>query len=813
MPIHDGDATGRNFNWRMMVRRMRPAGVFLLALMLASVATGMEPRQDGPGAGDRAGAGAGAGADAGPVAPPVTQVAQDTTARTTLNGEIDLARLVDLAAQRLKFDVEYDAAALKGMVTLRLQEGLTDDELWALTNQLLATRGFTSVTRPGSTMVSIVKIADAPGQSRVERPEAPDTASGFVTLVTRVHNRDVKDILEALKLVLSKPGGTATALGDTGLVLVSDLKPRIDQATYILDLLDVPAAVAVVEVVPATNIKATELSGLVTAAMTARDEVVGKKMRGKIVPMPDGTAVVITAPEEEMALWKEFVERFDQRQGVQTRNYVPKHFPANDVARLIEQAGRDNGPRGSGTQWKLVVDDLTSTLIVTATPAEHEQIASLLARIEDMSAGVRRQVRTYVIRNRPVGDVLDVLTSLIDAGVLESTTGTAAATGTTGSAAVAAGGEQRTDRTVLPPGAESVVPPPTNAASQQSTGAVAAANAAGQRRGGGVRASSRIGPDGEPLITLTADAGTNSLLAVGEPRLLAQVEQLLKTIDVRQSQVMLEVLVVGLSDTEAVDFGIQLQKIVVDGNTVINLASLFGLAPPIGGLGGLVPPDGGDTPTVSPRGFVGTAIDPGSFSAVVRALEELNKGRSLNMPKLLVNNNEEATINSVLQQPVLSTNASTTVATTSFGGTQDAGTTVTVRPQIAEGDHLILQYSVAISAFVGKSTDPSLPPPRQQNAIESVVTIPDGYTVVVGGLRVDTEAKGTSQIPLVGDVPVLGELFKSRSNASDKSRFFVFLRANILRHDGFEDLKYLSDVDSLNAGIEDWPRNEPRVIR
>ena len=144
---------------------------------------------------------------------------------------------------------------------------------------------------------------------------------------------------------------------------------------------------------------------------------------------------------------------------------------------------------------------------------------------------------------------------------------------------------------------------------------------------------------------------------------------------------------------------------------------------------------------------------------------------------------------------------------------QDAGTTVTVRPQIAEGDHLILQYSVAISAFVGKSTDPSLPPPRQQNAIESVVTIPDGYTVVVGGLRVDTEAKGTSQIPLVGDVPVLGELFKSRSNASDKSRFFVFLRANILRHDGFEDLKYLSDVDSLNAGIEDWPRNEPRVIR
>jgi general secretion pathway protein D len=206
---------------------------------------------------------------------------------------------------------------------------------------------------------------------------------------------------------------------------------------------------------------------------------------------------------------------------------------------------------------------------------------------------------------------------------------------------------------------------------------------------------------------------------------------------------------------------------------------------------------------------------------VIRALETLNEGRSLTMPRVLVSNNQEATINSVLQQPFVSVNASDTIATTSFGGTQDAGTTVTVRPQIAEGDHLVLDYSVAISNFVGEAIDASVPPPRQQNTLQSLVTIPDGYTIVVGGLEITTDAEGESRIPLLGSLPGLGELFKNRSNTSTRSRFFVFIRPTVLRHNGFEDLKYLSEQNWHGAGSPDaaalnfrgWPEVEPRVIR
>ena len=97
--------------------------------------------------------------------------------------------------------------------------------------------------------------------------------------------------------------------------------------------------------------------------------------------------------------------------------------------------------------------------------------------------------------------------------------------------------------------------------------------------------------------------------------------------------------------------------------------------------------------------------------------------------------------------------------------------------------------------------------------VERIVTIPDGYTIVVGGMEIESSAEAISQIPLLADIPLIGELFKNRSRSTTRSRFYVFIRANVLRHDGFEDLKYLSDRDVLAADVDDgWPVVKPRVI-
>jgi type II secretory pathway component GspD/PulD (secretin) len=154
------------------------------------------------------------------------------------------------------------------------------------------------------------------------------------------------------------------------------------------------------------------------------------------------------------------------------------------------------------------------------------------------------------------------------------------------------------------------------------------------------------------------------------------------------------------------------------------------------------------------------------------------------------------------------------VAPTSLGGTLDAGTSITVRPQIAEGDQLVLDYSVSVSSFVGEAVDPSLPPPRQENRLASVATIPDGYTVVVGGLEIETESEAASRVPVLGSIPLVGSLFENRTRSKVKNRFFVFIRCTVLRSQLFEDLRYVSGIELDEARLEDgWPVLEPRVTR
>ncbi len=711
-------------------------------------------------------------------------------ARTALAGEVELARLVDLCAQRLGLKIEYDAKTVQGAkVTLRLGEPVTDEELWALTNQLLATRGLTSIQPPGQEEVlSIVKLTDAASLARVEQVVPPETLAGFANVVVQIEHRSVKDVIEAMKPLLSKPGGTMTALGDDGRILLSALRPRINQILWLLESFDLPGAETIIRVIPSQYVNATQLASSVTAAVTARNtmSIRPRQLAGKLSPQSGDESVVLVAPEDELQTWLELLGQFDRRQAVETRSYTPRHFALDEVEQLIEQTARDLGPRGSGGQWRLVTNDLTGALIVTATPSEHKTIEGLIQRLDAVPAEARRPVRVFAIRNRSVNEIVDILTQLIEAGVLEG--GGYEAKGNP----KATTSRQQTQRAVLPPGAE---PPPRSQAEPRGSG---------QRR---VTGSSSI--TGEPSLVLTADEGTNTLIATGDARRLAQLEQLIGQLDVRQPQVMIEVMVVSLTEGQTLDLGVELEKLQVYGETLITLSSLFGLGP-APGIAGAV--DGMALPGAG-AGFTGVALNPGDFRTLVRALETLNEGRSLNIPRVLVNNNQQATLDSVLQAPFLSTNASDTIATTSFGGTQDAGTTVTVTPQIAAGDHLILEYAVSLSTFVGESSDPGLPPPRQQSNLQSVVTIPDGYTIAVGGMEIESSAEAISQIPLLGDIPLIGEVFKNRSRSTTRSRFFVFIRANVLRHDGFEDLKYLSDRDVLVAGVDDgWPVVEPRVI-
>jgi type II secretory pathway component GspD/PulD (secretin) len=158
--------------------------------------------------------------------------------------------------------------------------------------------------------------------------------------------------------------------------------------------------------------------------------------------------------------------------------------------------------------------------------------------------------------------------------------------------------------------------------------------------------------------------------------------------------------------------------------------------------------------------------------------------------------------------------AFSTVSTTSLGGTLDAGTEITVTPKVAEGERITREYSVSVSTLVGEASDPTIPPPRQENHIQSIVTIPNGYAVVVGGLEIATDGEDQTSVPTLGDIPLLGAQFRSDSKSTLTNRFYVFLHCSIQNDDHFESLRYISDQAREEVGLpSDYPKIKPMVMR
>jgi len=434
------------------------------------------------------------------------------------------------------------------------------------------------------------------------------------------------------------------------------------------------------------------------------------------------------------------------------RNYAPRRFSLRETAQLIPDVVRRQPDGGAG--WRVVEDELTGTLVITATPTQHEEIERLLERLESEASGPRIALRAFSIRHRDVDEFLGLLHDLLQGMPLPDA----------------------------------------------GPGEAAPAPAVPETSGTGGRPV----PEAQEL-SISKDSGANRILAVGPPRLLDELGRLIEDLDVPHPQVLVETLIVTLSDSQTRDLAVELQKVATTDGSLWRLASLFGAGSPNPG-DAVLPPAGGS-------GLEGVLLDPGSFSGVLRALETVNEGRTLNLPKVLVNNNQTATLDSLLQSPYATSNTSTNLATISFGGTLDAGTSVQVTPQITDGDQLLIEYQVSLSTFVGDSSDPTLPPPRQETKLASQATVPDGYTVVVGGLEVEAETDAESRVPYLGAIPLIGSLFKSQSQTKTRSRFYVFLRCSVLRSPTFEDLRYLSAPVMAMAGIEEnLPVVEPRVI-
>lgn len=167
-------------------------------------------------------------------------------------GKLELVRLVDLTAERLGINIEYDDSTLEGAATLRLDAGVTDQELWRLVNRLLAARGLTVIYSPGDAVYSVVRPSDA-AQFVDIQAAPPDPLPGFMVVLQPVQHRPANDIATSLTTLNTNKTGTYTAINDHTL-LIADLTARLDATLRFIALLDVPGDRVIVEEFQLTNL-------------------------------------------------------------------------------------------------------------------------------------------------------------------------------------------------------------------------------------------------------------------------------------------------------------------------------------------------------------------------------------------------------------------------------------------------------------------------------------------------------------------------------------------------------------------------------
>lgn len=694
---------------------------------------------------------------------PGVEEQEAATARVT--STLELARLVDLATRMNGVEIEYDPSLLRNKsVTLRLIHDLEAVELWDLALSLLHSEQLTVIQRGGREgLFTVVRIQDAGDQVLpADRLRLTGIVPGYQSVVRDLTFVKPEEVSEALKPVLS--GGSKLGVTPNpalSSVVVSGLRERVAYALGIIDRLDVSDGRPEIAHIPLTHRSAIEVVAEVRAIIETLAARGGTPLRSDLAVVPGDLAVRVIGPEPEFGRIRELIHAADRPSQLATRSFDARGYPLATVARFLETMARDASVRGSGDRWRVVQDELTNALIVTGTESELRAAERAIEQLSSTPASDRTVIRMIPVKNREASTISQIAGRILG---------------------VSATGERVAEAAVADDAGEPREP---------------AGGRSGPARG--------LGDDPADRLQVSVDEEMNTIIATGPPRLVAHLEDVVRELDVRQPQVQLEVILLSLSESETRDLGVELSGVIDTGDTLIGLGSLFGLS-------SVTPSSGG----VQASGSGGSAVilSPGDFSAVIRAIQTVNSGRSVTMPSVVVNNNQTATLNSTTTQPFLTTTITDSNITTSRGGSASAGTTITVSPQIAAGDHIVLDYSFTLSSFVGEASSDGVEPPTQQTSLNSVTSIPDGYTIVLGGIESTSEGDSDTKTPLLADIPLLGQLFQSQSDSTSRSRFYVFIRATVMRSPSFEYLKFISEDLANELGVDDgWPEVEPRVIR
>ncbi|WP_150290303.1 type II secretion system secretin GspD [Sphingobium estronivorans] len=496
---------------------------------------------------------------------------------------------------------------------------------------------------------------------------------------------------------------------------------------------------------------------------------------GSVTANRAGNSVVVADYADNIGRIRQVIARID-RDTASTTTVVLKNAGAREIATSL-QALVTTGGEGAAKPATIVPIDSSNAVAIRGDAGTVARLAQM-ARDLDRQAASGTEIRVYWLEHADAEKLLPVLQQLIGQSTSSAVTASTPAAGTAPSAA--------------PPAASAVV---------ASSG------------GSGVSGISTRGP-----AIVTRYEGANAIIVAANSDVQRMLGETIRQIDTRREQVLVEAIIVEISDAAAKKLGVQF--LIGSTSTGFAATNYSNASPNLLTLAGavaanrlgttkttVVAADGSTTTTETQTnsdlastlqsaavnglqsatgaiaGLGGSIGSNGIFGAIINAVKSDTDSNLLSTPSVMTLDNQKASILVGQQVPVTTGEALSQNFDNQFRTVQrqDVGIKLEVKPQINTGGAIKLFLKQEVSSVAGPVSNSNSDLIINKREIETTVTVDDGEILALGGLLDDNERKTIERIPLLSDIPGLGELFKSRSKSRTKTNLMVFIRPTILR--------------------------------
>jgi general secretion pathway protein D len=593
------------------------------------------------------------------------------------------------------------------------------------------------------------------------------------------------DIRELIQFV-SDATGTTIVVDPVvkGKVRVISSKPVSASELYelFLSVLDVHGYTAVrsgdiVRVIPSKDARSAPLDVSDDRSNITSDEYMTQVIRlenisaAKLIPVlrplvpqqahmaayAPSNAIIISDVSANIDKIRDIIERMDKSAVQKTDIIKLRYAVAEDVVRMLDQLNKSAAKQTGGEQETLLVADArTNSVLVSGDELERARLRKLVNHL-DTPLEQSGNVKVIYLQYAEATDLAEVLTRVM------------------------------------------------KNISQLDTAE-------------GAQAKSRS----SNTATIEADEDTNALIITADADEMASLEAVIQRLDIRRAQVLVEAIIVEMQVTDGQELGLQWLFADNDGvfgsNITRNDARLGSIA------GSQLSDDGGDTPDGVDLGGLAAALAGAggvslgwaqldsmglSMTVILNALNETANTNILSTPSILTLDNQEAYITVGEQVPFVTGSFTNTGA----GGDgaqnpfqtierENVGITLTVTPHINDGDSVVLDIMQEVSS-ISKTTVAASDVITNERKIQTKVLALDGQVIVLGGLIKDEVQDAQQKVPLLGDIPYLGRLFRSDAEVVRKSNLMVFIRTTIIRDDkqlvgaSAEKYRYIRDQQAL----------------